>query len=90
MIKKSLYSLSLKKTTPFSEDESEQLRNEITDLLSLFLKNYLMPPLSSNSKVFEVSFETNSSAKGLLDNFIYNTKDYTKHYDVVFIAEELI
>ena len=89
MIKKSLFSLSLKKATAFTEAETEQLRQEITDLLSLFLKEYLMPPLSSDSNVFEVSFETNSSANGLLDNFIYNTKDYTKNYDVSFSAEEL-
>lgn len=90
MIKKSLFSLSLKKSTAFTEDESEQLRKEITDFLSMFLKEYLMPPLSSDSNVFEVSFETNSKAKGLLDSFIYNTKQYNKHYNVSFSAEELI
>ena len=89
MIKKSLFSLSLKKPTAFTEYESEKLRKEITDFLSMFLKEYLMPPLSSDCKVFEVSFETNSSAKGLLDSFIYNTKEYNKNYDVAFSAEEL-
>ena len=88
-IKKSLFSISIKKQQNFTQEEIDDLQHDLTGFLSMFLDKFLMPPITPNDNVLEISFEENARAKCLIENHLFNTKAYDQSFDVVFEAEEI-
>ena len=88
-IKKSLYSISLKNDKNFTQEEIDRLHVEFGGFFMMFVDSFLMPPITPNDCIFEISFEESSQAKGLIENFLYASNDYGDRYNLVFNAEEL-
>ena len=88
-MERSLFSISLKNEKKFTQLEIDELQHEITGFLSLFVSEYLMPPLTTNDTIFEITFEHNSKVKSLVENFLIETKNYDKQYDLVFTADKV-
>ena len=89
-IKRSLFSISLKNDKKFSQHEIDQLQHDFQGFLSLFVQDYLMPPITTNDNIFEVSFEENSRAEQLIENFLLHTNRYDQRYNLAFSAQELV
>jgi len=85
----SLFSISLKNKKNFTQPEIDQLQHELTGFLSMFIDSFYMPPITTDDNTLEITFEENSRAKSLIENFLFHTKAYDKQYDLVFLADKV-